>query len=90
MTSSRLVRRRRRPRCVPGTRAVNGHVRHEPSCRLVFVLAEGLRHIGERRAREAGRRGTMRVLRPARQTDPMKQPPRTRTRTRPRRAPIAS
>ncbi len=59
---------------------------HDPSCRLAFVLAEGLRHIGERRARTS-ERGTMRVLRPARQTDPMKQPPRTHTG---RHGPIAS
>lgn len=64
-------------------KSANAH--HDPSCRLAFVLAEGLRHIADRRHSEMRRRGTMRVLRPARQTDQTMPRPRTRTRSRTRR-----
>ncbi len=80
MTSPRMARS-----ASPNAMAKSGDVHQEASCRLAFVLAEGLRHIADRRAREIRRRGTMRRIRPARQTDPMKQPPRTRTRSRTRR-----
>ena len=85
MTSARRARSDPPPRRHPSIKARSADVHHEPCCRLVFVLAEGLRHIGDRRAREVRRRGTMRVLRPARQTDQTMPPPRTRTRTRTRR-----
>lgn len=62
---------------------------HAPACGLAFVLAEGLRHIAERRAKAGPRRGTMRVRRPSAMTvRPMpdsRTPLRSRTRRRVRR-----
>jgi hypothetical protein len=70
-------------------RGLAPHGQHDPSCRLVFVLAEGLRHIAERRAQESDLRGTMRVLPPATsRTEPTMQPLQPRNRRR--RDPIAS
>ena len=92
------ARRRRRPgaAAAPGTRTLEGSVRADDPgpCRLVFVLAEGLRHIAERRAKAGPRRSTMRVRRPTRMTvrpmpDP-RTPARTRTRRRVRRRTGAS
>ena len=67
---------------------------HALACGLAFVLAEGLRHIAERRAKAATRRSTMRVRRPAPRTmrtmpDP-RPAARTRPRTRIRRSSVAS
>jgi hypothetical protein len=70
------------PRRASKSIGTGSHDAHDPSCRLVFILAEGLRHIADRRARETGRRGTMRLLRPARPTDTTMKPARTRSRRR--------
>ena len=61
------------------------HADQPGTCRLVFVLAEGLRHIAERRAKAGPRRGTMRVRRPTRVTARPMPDPRTQARTRTRR-----
>ena len=53
--------------------------------REIFVLAEGLRHIAERRTKAGPRRGTMRVRRPTAMTDRPMPDPRTQARTRTRR-----
>lgn len=84
MSSARRDGPQAPPRRAQRTITVLGHGAHDPSCRLVFVLAEGLRHIADRRARETRRRGTMRLLRPARPTDTTMKPPRTRSRRRQR------
>ncbi len=71
----------------PATRTLEGSVHGDGpgTCRLVFVLAEGLRHIAERRAKAGPRRGTMRVRRPTRMTVRPMPTPRTPSRTRTRR-----
>ena len=80
------ARRRRRPgaAAAPGTRTLDGplHGDDPGTCRLVFVLAEGLRHIAERRAKAGARRSTMRVRRPTRMTDRPMPDPRTPSCTR--------
>ena len=80
------ARRRRRPgaAAAPGTRTLDGplHGDDPGTCRLVFVLAEGLRHIAERRAKADPRRGTMRVRRPTAMTVRPMPDPRTPSCTR--------
>ena len=96
------ARRRRRPGAgldqsrpgaavAPESRTLEGplHGDDPGPCRLAFVLAEGLRHIAERRSKAVQRRSTMRVRRPtamtARPMPDSRTPPRTRTRRRVRR-----
>ena len=80
------ARRRRRPgaAAAPATRTLEGSVHGDDprTCRLAFVLAEGLRHIAERRAKADPRRGTMRVRRPTAMTVRPMPDPRTPSRTR--------
>ena len=89
------ARRRRRPGAgldqsrpgaavAPESRTLEGSVHGDDpgTCRLVFVLAEGLRHIAERRAKADPRRGTMRVRRPTAMTVRPMPDPRTPSRTR--------
>ena len=89
MTPRRGAARRRRAGAVsaPATRTLEGSVHGDDpgTCRLVFVLAEGLRHIAERREKAGPRRGTMRVRRPTRMTVRPMPDPRTPARTRTRR-----
>jgi hypothetical protein len=80
---SRRARSWRARRRAVATMTLAPHALPDPSCRLVFVLAEGLRHIADRRARETGRRGTMLVLSPAAlNTESTMHPLRTRGRRR--------
>ena len=71
----------------PESRTLEGSVHGDDpgTCRLAFVLAEGLRHIAERRAKADPRRGTMRVRRPTAMTVRPMPDPRTQARTRTRR-----
>lgn len=68
----------------PESRTLDGSVHADDPgpCRLVFVLAEGLRHIAEQREKAGARRGTMRVRRPTRMTVRPMPDPRTPSRTR--------
>ena len=92
------ARRRRRPGAgldqsrpgaavAPESRTLEGplHGDDPGPCRLAFVLAEGLRHIAERRSKAVQRRSTMRVRRPTRVTARPMPDPRTQARTRTRR-----
>ena len=83
------ARRRTRPgaAAAPETRTLQGseHGDDPGTCRLAFVLAEGLRHIAERRSKAVQRRSTMRVRRPTRMTDRPMPDPRTQARTPTRR-----
>ena len=71
----------------PESRTLEGplHGDDPGTCRLVFVLAEGLRHIAERRSKAVQRRSTMRVRRPTRVTARPMPDPRTQARTPTRR-----
>lgn len=81
------ARPRRAAAVAPGTRTPEGSVHGDDpgTCRLAFVLAEGLRHIAERRAKAGPRRGTMRVRRPTHMAVRPMPDPRTPSRTRTRR-----
>jgi hypothetical protein len=71
----------------PETRTFEGSVHGDDPgpCGLAFVLAEGLRHIAERRSKAGPQRGTMRVRRPTAMTARPMPDPRTPARTRTRR-----
>jgi len=92
------ARRRRRPGAgldqsrpgaavAPESRTLEGSVHGDDpgTSGLVFVLAEGLRHIAERRSKVSPRRSTMRVRRPTRMTARPMPDPRTPARSRTRR-----
>ena len=80
------ARRRTRPgaAAAPETRTLQGseHGDDPGTCRLAFVLAEGLRHIAERRSKPATRRSTMRLRQPTRRTIRTMPAPRPAARTR--------